>query len=74
VGHVVAPEPTSVGRCGLKLQLTWQHVDAHPASCLNLELICGGIRSSEYRQKDVTMKEFGGLGVPDLRELNLCLV
>jgi hypothetical protein len=24
--------------------------------------------------KHVTMKEYGGLGVPDLRELNLCLL
>jgi hypothetical protein len=27
-GHVAAPEPTSAGRCGPKLQLTWQRVDA----------------------------------------------
>jgi hypothetical protein len=41
VGHVVASKPTSAGRCGPKLQLMWQHVDARPASCLNLELVCG---------------------------------
>jgi hypothetical protein len=23
VGHVAAPEPTSAGRCGLKIQLVW---------------------------------------------------
>jgi hypothetical protein len=28
-------------RCGPKLQLTWQCVDACPAPCLNLELVCG---------------------------------
>jgi hypothetical protein len=39
-GHVTAPEPTSVGRCGPKLQLAWQRVDAHPAPCLDLELVC----------------------------------
>jgi hypothetical protein len=35
-GHMAAPEPTSAGRCGLKLQLTLQHVDACPAPCLDL--------------------------------------
>jgi hypothetical protein len=48
-GHVVAPEPTSVGRCGLKVQLTWQRVDARPAPCPDLELVCGGTWSSGYR-------------------------
>jgi hypothetical protein len=41
MGHVVVSEPTSAGRCGLKLQLTWQRVDARPAHCLDLELVCG---------------------------------
>jgi hypothetical protein len=50
MGHMVAPEPTSVGRCGSKLQLTWQRVDARPALCLDLELVCGGTRSSGCRQ------------------------
>jgi hypothetical protein len=50
VGHVVALESTSVWRCGPKLQLTWQHVEAHHAPCFNLELICGVLRSSGYRQ------------------------
>jgi hypothetical protein len=45
-GHMTAPEPTSAGRCGLKLQLAWQRVDAHPALCLDLELVCKGILSS----------------------------
>jgi hypothetical protein len=48
-GHVVAPEPTSTGRCGPKLQLVWQRVDACPAPCLDLELVCEGIRSSGCR-------------------------
>jgi hypothetical protein len=50
VRHVVAPEPTSVGRCSPKLQLTWHRVDAHPAPYLDLELVCGGTRSLGYRQ------------------------
>jgi hypothetical protein len=41
VGHVVAPEPTSVGRYGPKLQFVWQRVDARTAPCLNLEHVCG---------------------------------
>jgi hypothetical protein len=47
---VAAPEPTSAGRCGPKLQLMWQHVDARPAPCLDLELVCGGTQSSGCRQ------------------------
>jgi hypothetical protein len=50
-GHVVAPKPTSAGRCGPKLQLMWQCVDARPAPCLDLELVCGGTRSSGCRQR-----------------------
>jgi hypothetical protein len=49
-GHVTALEPTFVGRCGPKLQLTWQRMDARPATCLDLELVCGGTRSSGCRQ------------------------
>jgi hypothetical protein len=48
-GHVVAPEPTSAGRCGLKLQLAWQRIDACPAPCLDLELVCEDTRSSGCR-------------------------
>jgi hypothetical protein len=40
-GHMAALEPTSVGRCGLKLQLIWQRVDARSAPYFNLELVCG---------------------------------
>jgi predicted DsbA family dithiol-disulfide isomerase len=40
-GHVAAPKPTSVERCGPKLQLTWQCVDARTVPCLDLELVCG---------------------------------
>jgi hypothetical protein len=50
-GHVVALEPTSVGRYGPKLQLTWQRVDAHHTSCLDLELVCGGNRSLGCQQQ-----------------------
>jgi hypothetical protein len=49
-GHVAALEPTSAGRCGPKLHLAWQRVDARPAPCLDLELICEGTRSSGCRQ------------------------
>jgi hypothetical protein len=41
MGHVMALEPTSVVRCDPKLQLVWQRVDACPAPCLDLELVCG---------------------------------
>jgi hypothetical protein len=51
VGHVVASEPTFVGRCGPKLQLTWQRVDARHALFLDLKLIYGGTRSSGCRQR-----------------------
>jgi hypothetical protein len=48
----VAPEPTSsAGKCSLKLQHTWQHVDARPTPCLNLELVCGGTRSLGCRKR-----------------------
>jgi hypothetical protein len=50
-GHVAALKPTSTERCCLKLQLTWQRLDARPAPCLDLELVCGGTRSSGCRQK-----------------------
>jgi hypothetical protein len=50
-GHVAAPEPTYVGRCGSKLQLAWQRMDAYHAPCLDLELVCGGTRSSGCRQR-----------------------
>jgi hypothetical protein len=38
-GHVVATEPTSTGRCGLKLQFTRQRVDIHTTPCLDLEVV-----------------------------------
>jgi hypothetical protein len=38
---VAAPEPTSVERCGPKLQLMWQCVNARSAHYLDLELIYG---------------------------------
>jgi hypothetical protein len=46
-----ASEPTSVGRCGPKLQLVWQRVKARSAPCLDLELVCGGTRSSGCQQR-----------------------
>jgi hypothetical protein len=49
--HVAAPEPTSAGRCGLKLQLVCKRVDAHLAPYLDLELLCGGTRPSGCRQR-----------------------
>jgi hypothetical protein len=49
-GHVAAPAPTSAGRRGPELQLTWQRVYTRSAPCLDLELVCGGTLSSGYRQ------------------------
>jgi hypothetical protein len=48
-GHVAALESTSAGRCGPKLQLTWQRMDAHSTPCLDIELICGvpGLQSAD---------------------------
>jgi hypothetical protein len=46
MGHVMASEPTSAGRCGLKLQLIWHRVDTRPAPCFELEFVCGGTRYS----------------------------
>jgi hypothetical protein len=40
-GHLAALKPTYAGRCGPKLQLAWQRMDACPAPCLDLELVCG---------------------------------
>jgi hypothetical protein len=54
-GHVVAPEPTSAGRCGPKLQLMWQHMDARSPPCLDLEPVCRGMRYLGYRQLCVSM-------------------
>jgi hypothetical protein len=50
IGRVAAPEFTSARERGPKLHDTWQCVNAHPTSCLNLKLICGGNRSTGYRQ------------------------
>jgi hypothetical protein len=40
-GHVVTSEATSAGRCGPKVQLTRQRVDARSAPFLDLEIIYG---------------------------------
>jgi hypothetical protein len=60
--HEVAPELPRAGQRELEpqdtwrprscpgLQLAWQRVDTRPAPCLDLELVCGGTRSSGYRQ------------------------
>jgi hypothetical protein len=37
--------------CGPKLHLAWQRVDARPAPCLNLELVCGGTWPLGCRQR-----------------------
>jgi hypothetical protein len=41
VGHKAVLKPTSVGRYGPKLPLTWQCVDARSAPYLDLELVYG---------------------------------
>jgi hypothetical protein len=53
--HMAAPEPTYAGRCGLKLQLMWQCVDARSAPCLNLELVCGvlGLQGADNVADDI---------------------
>jgi hypothetical protein len=59
-GHVASPEPTSAGRCGPKLHLAWQCVDARTAPCLDLELVCGGTRSSGCRQHVLLLRSDSG--------------
>jgi hypothetical protein len=44
------PQDTWRPRSCPGLQLAWQRVDTRPAPCLDLELVCGGTRSSGYRQ------------------------
>jgi hypothetical protein len=50
-GHVAAPEPTSAGRYDMKLELTWQRVDARSAPYLDLEFVCEGTQCSGCRHK-----------------------
>jgi hypothetical protein len=50
-GHVEVSELTSIGRRGPELQGMWQRVDARPAPCLDLNLVCRGTRSAGYRQR-----------------------
>jgi hypothetical protein len=50
-GHVEVSELTWIGRRGPELQGMWQRVDARSASCLDLKLVCGGTRSTGYRQR-----------------------
>jgi hypothetical protein len=40
-GHVEVQELISIGRRGPELQGTWHRVDARPAPCLDLKLVCG---------------------------------
>jgi hypothetical protein len=55
---MVGPESTSAGRCGPKLQLTWQHVNARPAPCLDLELVCGvpGLQGTNKEESENVME------------------
>jgi hypothetical protein len=48
-GHVEISELTSIGRRGPELQGMWQRVDARPAPCLDLNLVCRGTQSAGYR-------------------------
>jgi hypothetical protein len=50
VGHVEVLELTSIGSRGLELHGMWQRMDARPAPCLDLKLVCEGTRSTGYRQ------------------------
>jgi hypothetical protein len=49
--HMVASEPTSARRFGLKVQVMLQRVDARPATCLDLQLVCEGTRYSGNQQR-----------------------
>jgi hypothetical protein len=57
VKHVTAPEPTSIERRGLKVQLTWQRVDARHATYLNLELVYGvsGLQSVDNNHSTISI-------------------
>jgi hypothetical protein len=57
VRHVAASEPTSIGRRGLKLQLTWQHMDARHATYFNLELVYGvsGLQSVDNNHSTISI-------------------
>jgi hypothetical protein len=50
-GHVEPPKLTSIGRRGSELQGTWQRVNARPAPCFDLKLVCGGTQSAGYRHR-----------------------
>jgi hypothetical protein len=54
----MAPEPTSTGRCGLKLQLMWQRVEARHIPYLDLKLVCGvpGLSLQDARYKPYDMR------------------
>jgi hypothetical protein len=51
IGHMAALEPISAGRRGPEPEGTWQHVDAHPSTCLDVKLVCRGTWSAGYRQR-----------------------
>jgi hypothetical protein len=46
VGRVNVSELSSIGRRGPELHGMWQRVDTRPATCLDLKLVCGSIRST----------------------------
>jgi hypothetical protein len=54
VGHVEVPELTLIGMRYPELQGMWQRVDARPTPCLDLKLVCGGIRYLGCRQRPRT--------------------
>jgi hypothetical protein len=51
IGHMAVPEPISAGRRVPKPEGTWQHVDAHSATYLDVKLVCRGTWSAGYRQR-----------------------
>jgi hypothetical protein len=62
---VAAPEPTSAGRCGPKLQCTCQHVDTRLDRCLNLELVYGisGLQDAQSGVEMMTREKERGVVV-----------
>jgi hypothetical protein len=54
-GHVEVPELTSIGRRGPELQGMWQRMDARPAYCLDLKLVCGipGLQGTDNSKEDI---------------------
>jgi hypothetical protein len=58
IEHMVAPETTLARRQCPEPYGTWQRVDARPATCLDLKLVCRGTQSAGYRQQSLGNSNF----------------